>query len=537
MEGKEQLLFNRLKWVSFYRVVIAFISLILLIYWKSKLDIIPDSSYFLTTLIFIFAISVVYGLIIGRIKTPLFLIVFQIVIDLLIISFIVISTGGVESPFIFFYAFIILESGIFFSKAGAYLASFTNILFIGTIFFLQYNSFYPLNKLLSSRIIYSAYDLFYSFSIFSLEFLVLGLLIGYLTSETTKIRENLAESEAKVYDLEYLKTAILSSITDGLIVFGEKNISYMNDIARNIASKIANNNHEEVLKRIFKEELEAVKEQQVIKRFEKTVPINSGEVIWLNCTVSPLLGHDNKMFGILLSFHDLTHIKAMEESLRISDKFAFIGKLSTVIAHEIRNPLASLKGSIEYLKENMVLDDESKKVFEIVGREIERLNKFITDFLSYSRNIELNISKIYLKNLVEEIWYELMFSFEDKDSFSLHYLGDEKTIINGDPNQIRQVFFNLFINSVQAIQSKKGKGAIFVSVKDATDSVTITVEDDAGGIEEKNLDKIFDPFFTTKSGGTGLGLAIVYKIINEHGGKITVTNTEKGAKFSLRFFK
>lgn len=537
MEDKEHLLLNRLKWVSFYRVVIAFISLILLIYWKSKLDIIPESLYFIATLIFIFSVSIVYGLVISRIKTPFILIIVQLVIDILVISFVVISTGGVESPFIFFYVFVILEGGIFFSKKGAYLASFVNILVVGTIFLLQYYSVYPINKLLISRIIYSAYDLFYSFSILTLEFLVLGLLVGFLTSETKKILENLEESEARVYDLEYLKTAILTSINDGLIVFGEDSVSYINEPAKNVFSKIGNTNNVDTFNRIFKDEVQIIKKEQKTLRFERAIPVDTGEVLWLNCALSPLMSHENKMIGILLSFQDLTQVKMMEESLRINDKFAFIGKLSTVIAHEIRNPLASLKGSIEFLRENMVIDDENRRVFEIVTREIDRLNKFITDFLSYSRNIELNISKIYLKNLLQEIWYELMFSFENKEMFSFNYEGDDAVVINGDPNQIRQVFLNLFINSVQAIQSKKGSGSINVVAKETSDSVTIIFEDDGGGIEEQYITKVFDPFFTTKNGGTGLGLAIVYKIMQEHGGKIIVTNGENGAKFILRFFK
>lgn len=537
MEGKEQLLFHRLKWVSFYRVLIAFFSLFLLLYWSTKIDLIPESSYFISTLIFVFSISVFYGLFIRKIKRLFVLIVLQMVIDLLIISFIVIATGGVESPFIFFYAFVILEGSIFFSKMGAYAASFINIILVGLIFFLQYRPVYPISKILIGRMVYSAQELFYSFSIFSLEFLVLGLLIGYLTSETKKMRENLEESEARVYDLEYLKTAILTSINDGLIVFDDKKIAYMNDVAKSISSKITAYNKEDFFDRLFKEEFEIAKTSQKSVRFEKSVIADNGETIWLSGAISPLLGHDQRLMGSLLSFQDLTSYKIMEESLRINDKFAFIGKLSAVIAHEIRNPLASLKGSIEFLKENVNIDEENKKVFEIVCREIDRLNKFITDFLSYSRNTEISRSKIYLKNLFEEVWYELMFSLDDKKSVKFDYKGDEKAILDGDPNHIRQLFFNLLLNAVQAINETNGTGEIFVTVKNDIDSIEITVEDDAGGIEEKNIDKIFDPFFTTKKGGTGLGLAIAYKIVNDHGGKITARNGDKGAKFILRFPK
>lgn len=537
MGVKDEFLLNRLKWVSFYRVIIAFFSLFLIIYWKSKLEIVTKPSYFIATLIFVFLISIVYGVVIRKIKKPFFLIGVQIFLDLLIVSFIVIATGGVESSFIFFYAFIILEGGLFFLKNGAYLAAFATIIFIGFIFIFQYYSIFPVNMLISAKSAYYINDFFYSYSIFTLEFLILSLLIGYLTSESSKIREHLEESKALFYDLEYLKSAILSSINDGLIVFSDKGINYMNQVAREISHKISQQNTENTIKNIFRKELEMLDNQRKVERFEKKINTESGDLIWLNCTLSPLIDHKDTVIGYLLSFQDLTTYKTMEENLRISDKFAFIGKLSTVIAHEIRNPLASLRGSIEYLKENVILEEDNEKVLNIVIREIERLNKFINDFLFYSRVSVTEKSKIYLNNLFKEIWFELLFSLENKNNIKFRCTGDENVLIEGDPNQIRQVFFNIFLNSIQAITAKKGVGEISVNITDSAKDVIIEIEDDAGGIDEANIEKIFDPFFTTKEGGTGLGLAIVYRIVNEHNGKIFVKNGVKGARFTLRFYK
>ncbi len=313
MEGKQQFLLNRLKWVSFYRVIIAFCSLLLLIFWKSRVDVIPESSYFITILIFIFAISIAYGIFIRKTKKPFLLIILQITIDLLVISFIVIATAGVESPFIFFYAFIILESGIFFAKKGAYTASLVNVFCIGLIFFFQYKPFYPFNRLLSGRIVYSSQELFYSFSIFSLEFLILGLLVGYLTSEAAKMRENLAESEAKVYDLEYLKSAILSGINEGLVVFDGENVTYINEVAKGILNKISTGNHEEVIRKVFADEIEDAKKQRGIIKFEKRLPAVTGENMWLAFTISPLMDHNNVIIGNLISLQDLTNYKDMED--------------------------------------------------------------------------------------------------------------------------------------------------------------------------------------------------------------------------------
>lgn len=540
MEDKKTFLFSKLKWVSFYRVIIAFVSLILLIYWRTKIDLTVELSYFVYTLILLFSLSLVYGILIKILKSPFPLIIFQIGVDILIVSFIIALTGGVESPFIFFYAFIVLEGGIFFSKEGAYVTSFLNIFFMGLIFLNQYRPFFPLNSpIFIGKTVYTGAELFYSFSIFSLEFLVLGLLIGYLTSETKRIRENLEESEVKVHNLEYLRNAILASISDGLVVYKEGEIPYENEMAKEILSKITSDSKEGLLKNLFGEEFEVVKREKRSLRFEKKVKNEKGEMMWLAGTISPLYDHANQTMGILITFHDLTSYKIMENNLRINDKFAFIGKLSTVIAHEIRNPLASLKGSIEFLKENLTLEEEYQKVINIVDREIDRLNKFITDFLSYSRNIELNKGTIYLHNLVTEIWYELTFSQTMRgDSIKFTFQGDRDVTITGDPNYIRQVFLNLFLNAIDAIKStEKEEGEITVFVEETDTYTEIAIEDNGGGIDERVIEKIFDPFFTTKKNGTGLGLAIVYKIVQEHGGTISAMNTKRGAKFVMRFPK
>lgn len=539
MVFEESSLLKRIKWISLYRVIIAFVSLLLIIFWKAKTDVIEQSNIFYKILALIFFVSIIYSIFIKRGKKLYVIAILQIIIDIIIVSLIVVYTGGIDSPFIFFYAFVIMEGGRLFGKNGAHIVMLSAIIFTGIVFLAQYNRFFQFNAILTQKTFYDKNDFFYTFSIFSLSFLILGLLVGYLFQETSKIYKEMAEQEARFYDLESLKTAIVNSLNSGLAVFTKDNLlTFMNEQAKQIAKMVDDINSEEAIKKLFEEEIKKVNNEQITWRSEKEIFNNKNENIWLGYSILPLYDHNRIQIGSLLNFQDITSIKKMEEQLRISDKFAFWGKLSAVIAHEIRNPLASLRGSVEYLSETVMLDEDNKKVFNILIREIERLNKIINDFLYYTRISEPEKTNIYVKNLIDEIWFELTFSDKKRSNFIYKFQGDNELVLLGDPNQIRQAFMNLILNAIEAMELKNNlNGSIIVTCEKNGKEVVITFEDEGGGIPENIINKVFDPFFSTKEKGTGIGLSIVYKIVQEHGGSIKVRNTDKGTQFILRFIQ
>jgi len=535
MTAAEAYFYNRVKWISFYRVVIAFLSLLLIIYWKSRIDIIEQSNVFYKILLLIFFLSLIYAFFI---KNKLYLrtiAIFQITFDLILVSLIVAYTGGIDSPLIFFYAFIIMGASRLFGKNGAYIGMSLSVIFLGFVFLAQYFRLFPFDTILSQRVFYFRDDFYYTYSIFSLGFLILGLLIGYLSQETTKMQKEIVEKEAKYYDLEYLKSAIVNSLNSGLLVFSKDgDITFMNEIAKNIIKNFAIEPNVDMLKENFKSEIEEVIKNEQIIRGDKKVALMNHNYMWIGYSIVPLYDHNENSIGVLLNFQDITLLKDMEERIRINDKFAFMGRLSAFLAHEIRNPLASLKGGIEFLVESSNLDEDAKKVSDILFRELDRLNKIITDFLYYTRISRPEKTNIYLKNLIDEIWFELKFMNKENDRFNCFYEGDENLIIIGDANQMRQVFMNLFLNSLDAMK-KNGGTNIYVKACKKSSEVLISVEDEGGGISEEYLSKVFDPFFSTKENGTGIGLSIVYKIIEEHNGYINVNNGTKGAIFTMRF--
>jgi two-component system sensor histidine kinase PilS (NtrC family) len=200
---------------------------------------------------------------------------------------------------------------------------------------------------------------------------------------------------------------------------------------------------------------------------------------------------------------------------------AAIGELSSNIAHEIRNPLAALKGSIEILKEDSVPRNYKERLMEIALNEMDRLDRIITDFLTYSRPAPPEFKRFDLHELLDDT-IELIKNIEHKDNVSIekNYAGIVE--VNADPQKIRQVFWNLGLNAVEAMPEG---GELIVSTKNMGSVVGITFKDFGFGIKEKDIEKIFYPFFTTKEHGTGLGLAIAYRIIEEHQGRISVNSS------------
>jgi two-component system sensor histidine kinase PilS (NtrC family) len=220
----------------------------------------------------------------------------------------------------------------------------------------------------------------------------------------------------------------------------------------------------------------------------------------------------------------------MEEEIKRKEKLAAIGELSASIAHELRNPLASIKSSFEMLKEGR-LDNESKiRLMEIAVTEMDRLNAIVTDFLLYSNPRPPVFTEFNLSRIVEEV---IAMAENLKDGVEVMMQSPEKIMMTGDEQRIRQLLWNLTVNAIEAIN---GEGKVLIGVEKTTEGIIISIRDTGRGIPEEIRPKIFYPFFSTRKGGTGLGLAIAYRIVEEHNGNIKVeSEIGKGTEFRIIF--
>jgi two-component system sensor histidine kinase PilS (NtrC family) len=226
----------------------------------------------------------------------------------------------------------------------------------------------------------------------------------------------------------------------------------------------------------------------------------------------------------VITFQDLTHIRALEETSRRQDRLAAIGRMAASIAHEIRNPLAAMRGSIQMLRADMKGDSSQTELMEIILRESDRLNRIISDFLNYARPRSIIQSKVDVGESLRRTFTLLRNSAEITDGHIIKEdVPDTPVLIDADSEQLQQVFWNLARN---ALQSMPGGGTLQARLqRQSNNRLRIAFSDSGRGMSPQHVEHLFEPFSST-TGGTGLGLSIVYQIIRDHGGTINVRSRE-----------
>ena len=263
---------------------------------------------------------------------------------------------------------------------------------------------------------------------------------------------------------------------------------------------------------------------------EKEVKVSNPDnrKIFLHLSVSPLKEPDSQFVrGAVIVMRDLTMIRELEQKVMLSEKFAALGRLSAGVAHEIRNPLNSIRGFIQYFQKKLALEEQDFRYTELMLTEVDRLNRVISKLLAYSKPREPRLSIRSVDEILDHCLRVLEREAADAGVELVRKpRSEDPPLVLMDSDQMTQVFLNILINS---LESTPRGGKVYVGCeKNQADRVHIVVEDTGEGIPKENLDKLFDPFFSTKKKGTGLGLAIVKSIIEGHGGEIEVESEADG---------
>jgi two-component system sensor histidine kinase PilS (NtrC family) len=280
--------------------------------------------------------------------------------------------------------------------------------------------------------------------------------------------------------------------------------------------------------------LKALPENAPLRRSEISQRCADGLTRTLGVSLSPLVDSEGHVLGRILSFQDLTELRRMEEVVSRSERLAAIGRLAAGVAHEIRNPLAAISGSVELLAQSPSTDADQKQLMDIVTREVTRLNSLISDLLDFARPRRPDPQPLDLSATVAEM---LKVFEHDKrlDGSRVQLKANGAVTIEADPGQLRQVVWNLVRNACEADESN---GLVDVEVgtvdTDGEKWARLAVRDRGPGISDEHRSRIFEPFFSTKQGGTGLGLATVHRIVEEHRGKVLATApSDGGARFEV----
>ncbi len=364
---------------------------------------------------------------------------------------------------------------------------------------------------------------------------LLGIYVIFKLQETYIVKKTL--NEMKIYTsklLETMENAVISVDNNGIIrtfnfkseeIFGKKRKEVLNKNCQEVLN--LNVEGECIFKKCLLErkniDQEIILEEKGLKK--KILEVNT----------SFLTGELGDITGMVAVIRDVTEIKELNEEVARHKRLAALGKLSAGIAHEIRNPLSSIRGLAQFVYNSFSKTDERKEDLNTIIQEVDRLNKLVVQVLDYAKLKELNLTSFSLNHLINKI-VEL-FKQEIKSKQIRFYLGLslDISLIEADKDQIRQILMNVVINAIQAIP-EKGK----IKIKTEKDllrgepAVKLVIEDNGIGIAEKDLNQIFDPFFSTKEQGSGLGLSIVYKLVEGHQGEIKVESKEgEGTKFII----
>jgi two-component system sensor histidine kinase PilS (NtrC family) len=252
-------------------------------------------------------------------------------------------------------------------------------------------------------------------------------------------------------------------------------------------------------------------------------------------SVSYLLYEGDKKSGFLFTFQDLTEIRRLEREIRLKENLATMGEMAAGMAHEIRNPLASISGSVQVLREAETLSEEEKRLMEIIVRESERLSGTLTEFLAYARPPRFEPDQIDLRHVIEETATLLGHSSEVLPEHRIVLDIPETPVhIFADPNQMKQITWNLARNALQAMPS--GGKLVMSLARNGSGEVVMAFCDEGVGMSDGEMHKAFEPFAGSFERGTGLGLAIVYRIVKDYNGLIQVHRlASKGTEISVHF--
>jgi two-component system, NtrC family, sensor histidine kinase HydH len=249
--------------------------------------------------------------------------------------------------------------------------------------------------------------------------------------------------------------------------------------------------------------------------------LQDGTPLYLDVSVSLLQDSEETTPGRLILFRDLTEVQSLKREIETSRRLASLGRLAAGIAHEIRNPLSSIKGFATYFKERYRDNPDDQKTSEVMIQEVDRLNRVITQLLEFARPPAIQKKRASLQNLIQHSLKMIERQASAKHIRVFSHLQSEIKEVDLDPDGISQVLLNLYLNAVEAMD-QGGTLTVSLSMEEGASWVKIRVSDTGAGISKEDLEHIFDPYFTTKQTGTGLGLAIVHKIIEAHGGDVRV---------------
>jgi two-component system sensor histidine kinase PilS (NtrC family) len=542
--AEQRALGKRITWLIGLRLLLAFLFL-----GSAAILVIQEQLPFTLTPLFVLAacigfLTVLYLLLLSRSQQLGRLCALQLWIDSVLVTALVHYTGGIDSVFAFVYIFPILAAAICLSRRSSLLLAGTSSVLYGVLINIQ------LQRLMERAEFHSVagigrdpgYALFQSF-VNAIAFFLVALLGSHLAERLKETGRELEEQGIDLRNLQSLHRDIVTNIPSGIMTLDlDGRIVSFNPTAQKILGLTA----EEIQGRKWRDT--PFREMTRLEGFfssptpnfgklsqELEVRRHDGHSVLIGINLTALKASDGELLGLVGIFQDLTEPRQIEARLRQADRLAAVGQLAAGLAHEVRNPLAAISGSIQLMKEEGPAG--SPHLLDIVLRETDRLKLVTGQFLDFAKPRQTPEKQCDLVALLEETVLLLEKSCDGTNAVTFSFQDEaEPVMVAADPDQMKQVLWNLGLNAIQAMPG--GGRLTFAIRRHVSDNgagwAAVELTDTGRGIPPRELDRIFDPFYTTRPGGTGLGLAIVQKIIDNLGGRIEVVSREgDGATFTV----
>ena len=521
---------NWLTWLVKVRIliltVLLAIELAVIRLTPSKLPVLP----FLTGMVLWFVLSLFFLFLVTVWKEHRLQAMLQVLSDLAMVTLVVHLTGGIDSLLNFLYPLVIIVACMLLPRSWGYLSAALAFILFGTVLELDYYGVIP--SLSSTHPKLKALQVVIFVNLFA--YFAIAYLAGLLVAKLRQVDVQLKDASGALENLQALHENIVQSMSEGVMTTGfDGRIILVNRAAQQLLE-------------ISEAELCG---RSVGDLFQDSLPHfgagrSDGEVRYVagngfrktfRVIVSALNVNGQDGLGFVYTLDDLTEIRRLEREVRMQDRLAAVGRLAAAIAHEIRNPLTSIAGSVSMLSDAPSLSAEQRHLLDIVMRESERLNGIITDFLAYSRGKQYRFERVNLVPVLEDTLtlLEHRLTGEGAGITVERTLPQSGAWVLADADKLKQVFWNFCENAVRAM--KKTGGKLTVSALERGSDWELSFADTGPGISPQQTERIFEPFQSNFEGGTGLGLAIVYQIVQAHEGNVWVrSEAGKGTTFVVR---
>jgi two-component system, NtrC family, sensor histidine kinase PilS len=534
---------RKTRWLVLWRLVFISSFLLMTVFLQEKEFFVRFPSgfapvYFLIALQYFFSILYLLFLLRGMAIKRIALL--QLGLDGLFVTGLVYATGGIESFFSYLYFLVILASGLLFFRRGGLLSA----LYVGVLYSLllllqgfgKIPFYYGATE---QPPIISLRYLFYQIVMNGMGFFFVGFLSSIFAEQTLKQRSQIESQRKSIDQLEELNRIVIENLDIGLITLDYENkIQSINRAGEKILGRRAGDLVHRPLNTLFPDldgglDLNGILEG---KRMETAYITPEGGVTTLGFSFNRVKENPSQGIGKIISFKDISQIKIMEEHLRQVDRLALMGKMAAGIAHEVRNPLASISGSIQVLKDDFKEKGTGERLLNIISREVSKLDSLMNDFLAFTKPVQVIETRLDISELILETVDLIKKNRQFSTTITWRLEINPALFLKISAGELSQILWNLLMNALQAVPPD---GEIFIAARqlrteNQEDWIEIKVKDNGPGISDGDQAKIFEPFFTTKERGTGLGLSIVQKLISDLGGNIhLVSYSGKGTEFTV----